>query len=139
MGNSQEDTAQPGAQLKAGTQEKVGGAAAAGANGISQAAGAQAQSLGPTENLQSVLLGPPKHSGLTTFEYAVDSQLRYYCVEAKPENVDRPSVERYQRIFHRDTGFSRANSNSNSHMDGTKTDDWKTSTAGGSSINRKNI
>lgn len=56
----------------------------------------------------------------------------------KPDNVDRASMERCERIFHRETGFSGANSNSNSQID-AKADDWKTSTAGGSSINRKNI
>lgn len=48
-------------------------------------------------------------------------------------------MERYQRIFHQETGFSGANASSNSQGDSAKIDDWKTSTAGGSSINRKNI
>lgn len=57
----------------------------------------------------------------------------------KPEHVDRATMDKYQRIFHHGTGFSTADSGSNSQADSGKLDDWKTSTAGGSSINRKNI
>lgn len=134
-----EEGAAAGPQPAEGAQERAGGAAlAAVGNGIAPGQPAQ-QAHGPVENTQSALLGPPKHAGLTTFEYAVDSQLRFYCAEMKPEHVDAASVERYERIFHGESGFTHANGNSSGQLDGSRMDDWKTSTAGGSSINRKNI
>ena len=125
------------ASQKAGGQERAGGPI--GSGGGNAGAQAAAKALGPAENLQTALKGPPKMSGLTSFEYNVDSQLRYNCADTKPDNVDQASTERYQKIFHREEFLSRANSNANSQGDSAKADDLKSSTAGGSSINRKNI
>ena len=99
----------------------------------------QNQKIELFENSQSALLGPPKLSGLSTYEYAVDGLLRYHCAEMKPEHVDVQSVERYERIFHQEVGFGFGSKNGMNSAEGAKADDWKTQTAGGSSINRKNI
>lgn len=69
----------------------------------------------------------------------MDGLLRYHCAEMKAEHVDRQSMERYERIFHQEVGFGFAGKNIANGGESAKAEDWKTQTAGGSSINRKNI
>ena len=111
-GAADQDRSKGTASQKAGGRERAGGPTGSGGGNAGEQAAAKA--LGPAENLQTALKGPPKMSGLTSFEYNVDSQLRYNCADTKPDNVDQASTERYQKIFHREEFLSRANSNANS-------------------------
>jgi hypothetical protein len=63
------------------------------------------------ESLQQGLRGVPKLAGLSSYEYAVDGGLRYYCAEAQEEHLDEPTVQRYHKTFHRKSpgGINRKN------------------------------
>ena len=40
----------------------------------------------------------PKLAGLSSYEYAVDGGLRYYCAEAQEEHLDEATMQRYRKF-----------------------------------------